>query len=914
MRYISVRADAFGPFSPNATLALLPGLNIIYGLNEAGKSSWHAALYAGLCGIRRGQGRPSVEDQIFAEKHRPWASDESGNWAVTAVLELTDGRRIELRHDLGTRTATIADPATGRPIQIDIMNDGAPDGARLLGLDRRAFIATACVGQADLLRVRDSSRNLQEYLQRAVATGRDDATAVEAMNALGHYYEDFVGSERAPTRPWRRAADSVARLTRELQDAERSHEAHLTLIAQGEDARSEAEAARHLLDLVLARQATREADRLLTRFQRASELQPLFVSGPPPAALDDEELANSVAVVLAQWENRPAVPQLTGATAEQVRHEIDALPATPEGDLVAHPSVILARNKLKDAMAAREQHAALEPVQGAEPNTGGLSEEELRQLSFGLRRATARPVETSQHGRVAATNTAKTPPLWLLGAGALVALGLVLLLASPLIGAILLAGGLVSAAWGFMSGRKANAARAEAVRATIEARMEEEESERVRSEAEARAAAAGLSADPAHLLSLADSVAAFRTQRQGKEAWAQRRAGLVSALTGTEEELRKALLARGVQPSPDLLADVTAYEQACQERQIVATEAARRPGLQAQLEAREAAEKAAAAATLRLQQARQSVIEVAAKCGLPEAGLSQTVEALGDWVQQRALRLAALDQRLQQWTELSQLLDGRSLNQLEASVRESRRAANELGRNLLARDLAATQLEADVNAQVARLRLTYQELANAAAELQGQIVSESSRVPSVPLAEEALAAAYAELDRVSRLRDTINKTREFLAVAQDRVNHDIAPVLNDLVGRRLDQITGGRYGEVRVDPEDLNVRVRLPGGTLQPAHLLSHGTAEQVYLLLRVAMAERLTKPEEMCPLILDDVTVQSDGERTRAILETLLAISAERQVILFSQEEDVLAWAEANIENNGRHQLVRLNGILTPA
>jgi uncharacterized protein YhaN len=111
-----------------------------------------------------------------------------------------------------------------------------------------------------------------------------------------------------------------------------------------------------------------------------------------------------------------------------------------------------------------------------------------------------------------------------------------------------------------------------------------------------------------------------------------------------------------------------------------------------------------------------------------------------------------------------------------------------------------------------------------------------------------------------------------------------------------------------VDPEDLNVRVRLPNGSLQPAHLLSHGTAEQVYLLLRVAMAERLTKPDEVCPLILDDVTVQSDGERTRTILETLHAVSAERQIILFTQEEDVLSWAETTLAGGGRDQLIRLN------
>jgi uncharacterized protein YhaN len=79
-------------------------------------------------------------------------------------------------------------------------------------------------------------------------------------------------------------------------------------------------------------------------------------------------------------------------------------------------------------------------------------------------------------------------------------------------------------------------------------------------------------------------------------------------------------------------------------------------------------------------------------------------------------------------------------------------------------------------------------------------------------------------------------------------------------------------------------------------------------------MAERLTKAEEVCPLILDDVTVQSDGERTRAILETLQAISTERQIVLFTQEEDVLAWAEATLPNNPQDQLVRLNGATASA
>jgi exonuclease SbcC len=77
---------------------------------------------------------------------------------------------------------------------------------------------------------------------------------------------------------------------------------------------------------------------------------------------------------------------------------------------------------------------------------------------------------------------------------------------------------------------------------------------------------------------------------------------------------------------------------------------------------------------------------------------------------------------------------------------------------------------------------------------------------------------------------------------------------------------------------------------------LSHGTAEQVYLLLRVALSDQLTQPDEVTQLILDDVAVQSDTERKIAILSVLHQLSKDRQVILFTQEDDVLSWADQNL------------------
>ena len=71
MRIENVKAGAFGPFAGD-TLELAPGMNVIYGPNESGKSSWHAAIYAALCGMKKTRGQPTREDRAFASRHRPW--------------------------------------------------------------------------------------------------------------------------------------------------------------------------------------------------------------------------------------------------------------------------------------------------------------------------------------------------------------------------------------------------------------------------------------------------------------------------------------------------------------------------------------------------------------------------------------------------------------------------------------------------------------------------------------------------------------------------------------------------------------------------------------------------------------------------------------------------------------------------
>ena len=71
-------------------------------------------------------------------------------------------------------------------------------------------------------------------------------------------------------------------------------------------------------------------------------------------------------------------------------------------------------------------------------------------------------------------------------------------------------------------------------------------------------------------------------------------------------------------------------------------------------------------------------------------------------------------------------------------------------------------------------------------------------------------------------------------------------------------------------------------------------------------MAQHLTKTDEVCPLILDDVVSTYDRVRKKQVLETLHALSESTQVILFSHEQEVLDWAQDRLQEP-RDRLTKL-------
>ena len=336
--------------------------------------------------------------------------------------------------------------------------------------------------------------------------------------------------------------------------------------------------------------------------------------------------------------------------------------------------------------------------------------------------------------------------------------------------------------------------------------------------------------------------------------------------------LRNALIARDAEAGGDLRQAVAAYQVACEERARGAAEAARAEGLQRELETRRQLEGSAAETAAAIERAEAEVRVAAQRVGQPANGtdLEHVVAGLESWQEQQAVELAAGEQAIAEWQELVDLLDGRTLAEVEAEARDAAEQLSRAGVDRVALPVGGdgrAAIESTEQALVAR-RSASLAAEQEASRLGGEAHQLRDGLPSVAAAEEAVAAATAELSRVESAAAVLDRTLELLRRSEEQVHRDLAPVLKEAVRAALPRITDARYVDAAVDPRDLRVQVKEAStGQWREAARLSEGAREQVYLLLRVALAEHLVTTGETSPLFLDEVTAQADDGRREALL-----------------------------------------------
>lgn len=154
--------------------------------------------------------------------------------------------------------------------------------------------------------------------------------------------------------------------------------------------------------------------------------------------------------------------------------------------------------------------------------------------------------------------------------------------------------------------------------------------------------------------------------------------------------------------------------------------------------------------------------------------------------------------------------------------------------------------------------------------------------------EEDLGGAERAVQHLTLNRKALNLALEGIQSLARLQQEVCAPQLNRAVEDRFLQICPDRYEEVKIDP-DFRVQAREKStAELRPAESLSRGTQDQLYFAVRFGVLDLLGNTQEPCPCLLDEPFTAYDGERMCAAFRILQQETSRRQLILFTCREDI--------------------------
>lgn len=924
--------DGFGSLANFGVRDLDPGLTVVAGANEAGKSTLLAFLRFALFGWPRSRDRrlPPLRGgrnggRIFlSEKGRDgaWTVERYGDRRAPALLA-PDGTAAdpgELPRLLGGADADVfasvfafgldelsrLETLTNEGVRGQIFSAGIT-GA---GADVRQALQRLESEAATILRPRGRSR-VQEILGRV----EHNARAAAAARAAGAHYPDVLAAEDA-------ARARIAELTERLH-ALRGRERHLRRLveiwpswqrAQGARARLQAlpdpgpfpvDGLTRLEALLERRQ---EARRTVVRLEGERAELASRPTLTPTVASAVSTLAAEAALQRQRLEDLPAQEsELRQLRIRQAAALAEVGPDWTETRLAGADASVSTLEGLADwgerlRQAAEDQRAAEQMAEAAAVNVASTREGlDGLDVPFPTLRAWERAgadlEETLARARVA---------VGMLGAGAAFALAALVLVAAGHPLAAGLGGAIALAFWVWGRGglrlrqqelrlaqwrRQEGAVRQRDVlerQLVIQERALSEREDLARRMADARAhlehawvescRAAGMPAGlrPEGVRAFVQALRRARELEAAVRAAAARKLATEKAIAAWETRARSAARMAGAPPEsgPTLVA------------WVVEAEARVRREREAALRAEELG--------ARLQEAGLALADLDEQwlALLAAAGVSAEGAVEEEAVQAERFRAQAA-----RWLEYREAVRAHDAawEQLAVALGEGP-AAEALASELEAGDIARWEGELESTAQqigsVEEERLAAAR-AERQAEMERQALEHAEDIAQLAAEGEQLraelGAALWEYRRNQLAQALLRKTlAEFMAARQ--------PDVLRVASGALAGITSGRYARVIQDEQGENLAVLDRHSRRVEPTALSRGTQEQLYLALRLGLAASFARRSTALPLIMDDVLVNFDPERAIQTARFLAAFARghagpeQGQVIVFTCHPETVA------------------------
>lgn len=285
---------------------------------------------------------------------------------------------------------------------------------------------------------------------------------------------------------------------------------------------------------------------------------------------------------------------------------------------------------------------------------------------------------------------------------------------------------------------------------------------------------------------------------------------------------------------------------------------------------------------IRLQQSRrrelsrQEELRKLAESYLPAL---EELEAQRALLRQKQQILSDGDRRLR--AQLSDLLS--QVSRWDDSVQSAgdiRRFVRETAQN---RDRLAQELH---QAQTQLLQAQMSDTDDTVTHLQQQIAQVQGRLDAGRDAQalgDQISRLEEELVRQQAEYDALRLSLDALQAANTTLQNRFSPELGRRAAEIFADMTGSTWSHILLDREFHLSAESGSDPTRRSVQFLSAGTADQLYLAVRLAICEMILPPEQNPPLILDDALLTFDDARLSTTLDYLTRLGAQRQILLFT-------------------------------
>ena len=213
MKIKNLKINSFGKLK-NKEINLESKINIIYGENEAGKSTVLKFITAMLYGLSKNKRGKDISD---FEKYTPWYNDE---FSGKISYSLDNEKNFEVYREFKKKNPKIYNESL-EDISGEFKNDktkGIEFFEEQTSIDEDTFINTCVIGQEETKLSRASQSNIIQKIGNQISTGDDKISFKKSIDKINKQQLEKVGTSKTSQKPINIVVDNIKKLEKQKQE------------------------------------------------------------------------------------------------------------------------------------------------------------------------------------------------------------------------------------------------------------------------------------------------------------------------------------------------------------------------------------------------------------------------------------------------------------------------------------------------------------------------------------------------------------------------------------------------------------------------------------------------------------------------------------------------------------------------